>query len=148
MKKLAILAVAAIMMAAVPMCGQPADGQGFKKIMAKLNLTDEQKKSTGDIRVDMEKQEIAQKAKIETARVELQQLFKADNPDKSAIEGKMDEIAKLEVRAKMIRIDSWFAVNKILTPEQQKTWRKVLESAPKMKHHGMEKGLGHPAPKK
>lgn len=79
---------------------------------------------------------------METARVELRQLLKADAPDKSAIEKKMSDIADLTVQLHMIKINSWFAVNKLLTPDQQKTWKKVLENAPAMRRHRMMNRMG------
>jgi|WetSurMetagenome_2_1015567.scaffolds.fasta_scaffold83341_2 Spy/CpxP family protein refolding chaperone len=145
MKKLGILLVATLVLISTQLYSQPVDGHGYKKIMKDLKLTETQKKDVDKIRLDMEKQQIAQKAKNETARLELQQLFKADTPDKSAIEKKMNEIASLEVQSHMLRVDSWFAINTLLTPEQQKTWKKVLEAGPaiaerKMGHHEMGKG--------
>ena len=138
MKKLGIFIAAALVIASVSLFSQPAEGKGPRKFIEQLKLTDEQKKDFDKIHVDMEKQEIAQKAKNETARVELRQLFKADNHDKSAIEKKMNEIAELEVQMHMIKINSWFDINKLLTPEQQKTWKKALEYGSEMEHGKME----------
>jgi Spy/CpxP family protein refolding chaperone len=125
-------------MVSASMYSQPAEGKGPRKFIEQLKLSEEQKKDFDKIHVDMEKQEITQKAKNETARVELRQLFKADSPDKSAIEKKMNEIADLEVQMHMIRVNSWFEVNKMLTPEQQKTWKKALEYGSEMQQRKME----------
>jgi Spy/CpxP family protein refolding chaperone len=138
MKKLGVFVAVALVMVSTSLYSQPAEGKGYQKVIAKLNLTEEQKKSVDNIRLDMEKQEITQKAKNETARVELRQLFKADNPDKSAIEKKVNEIADIEVQMHMIKINSWFDINKLLTQEQQKTWKKVLEHGSEMKQRKME----------
>jgi Spy/CpxP family protein refolding chaperone len=150
MKKLGVYVAIVLAMVSTSLYSQPAEGKGFGKIIEKMKLTEEQKKDVDKIRLDMEKQEIAQKAKIETAQVDLRHLFKADNPEKSVIEKKLNEIAGFEAQMHMIRIDSWFAINKLLTPEQQKTWKKALEAGPamrqkmmkhqKMKDHGMGKG--------
>ncbi len=145
MKKLGVFVAAALVMVSTNLYSQPAEGRGPRKFIEQLKLTEGQKKDFEKIHVDMEKQEIAQKAKKETARVELRQLFKADNPDKSAIEKKMNEIADLEVQMHMIRINSWFDVNKLLTPEQQKTWKKALEYGSEMQWRkmGMDHRGGH-----
>lgn len=137
MKKYAVLIVIILSAFSAQLYSQPDDTRQIHKFMGKLNLTDEQKKDVEKIHVDAEKQRIAQKAKVETARVDLQQLFKADAPDKSAIEKKMNDIADLEVQMHMIKINSWFAVNKLLNPEQQKTWKKVLEHGPALQRHNM-----------
>ena len=137
MKRLAVMIAAVLMVFGTQVYSQPNEAKQIQKFMGKLNLTDEQKKDVEKIHVDAEKQRIAQKAKVETARVDLQQLFKADTPDKSAIEKKMNDIADLEVQMHMIKINSWFAVNKLLNPEQQKTWKKVLEHGPALQRHNM-----------
>jgi Spy/CpxP family protein refolding chaperone len=138
MKKLGVFVAVALVMVSANLYSQPSEGKVPHKIIEQLKLTEGQKKDFDKIHVDMEKQEIAQKAKNETARVELRQLFKADNPDKSAIEKKMNEIAELEVQMHMIKINSWFDINKLLTPEQQKTWKKALEYGSEMEHGKME----------
>jgi Spy/CpxP family protein refolding chaperone len=142
MKKLGVFVAVALVMVSASLYSQPVEGKGSRKFIEQLKLTEEQKKDVDKIRLDMEKQEIAQKAKNETARVELRQLFKADNPDKSAIEKKMNEIADLEVQMHMIKINSWFDINKLLTPEQQKTWKKALEHGSEMQQRKMK--MNHP----
>ena len=119
MKRLTVLMVIALMVFSAQLYSQPDEAKQIHKFMGKLNLTDEQKKDVEKIHFDAEKQTIAQKAKVATARVELQQLLKADVPDKSAIEKKISDLAELKVQLHMIKINSWFAINKLLTPEQQ-----------------------------
>jgi len=137
MKRLAVMIAAVLMVFGTQVYSQPNEAKQIQKFMGKLNLTDEQKKDVEKIHFDAEKQTIAQKAKEETSRVELRQLLKADAPDKSAIEKKINEIAKLTVQMHMIKINSWFTINKLLTPEQQKTWKKVLEYGPALQRHKM-----------
>jgi Spy/CpxP family protein refolding chaperone len=147
MKRLAVLIAAVLMVFGTQMYSQPNRGKHIQKFMEKLNLTDEQKKDVDKIHVDAEKQTITQKAKEETARLELRQLLKADAPDKSAIEKKINDIADLRVQMHMIKINSWFAINKLLTPDQQKTWKKVLENAPAMRRQRMMNRMsGRPMP--
>jgi Spy/CpxP family protein refolding chaperone len=124
---------------------QPRDGMHLQKFIEKLNLTDEQKKDVEKIHFETQKQTIAQTAKIATSKVELHQLLKADVPDKSAIEKKLNEIADQGVQLHMIKINSWFAINKFLNPEQQKQWKNVLEQGPKMmKRRMMRQGMHRP----
>jgi Spy/CpxP family protein refolding chaperone len=145
MKRLTVMMVAVFVLFSVQMYSQPDDAKQIRKFMGKLNLTDEQKKDVEKIHFDAEKQTIAQKAKVETARVELQQTLKADVPDKSAIEKKITEVANLRAQMYMIKINSWFAVNKLLNPEQQKTWKNVLEHSQELQRHRMMNHLreGH-----
>ncbi len=118
-------------------------------MLVKLKLTDVQKKDVDKIVFDAAKEAIAQKAKVATARLELRQLFKADNPDKNEIVKKINEIAELSTQIHINRIDGWFAINKLLTPEQQKIWKHALAMHPQMgngRHEGKFEGKGwqHP----
>ncbi|RPI04450.1 MAG: periplasmic heavy metal sensor [Ignavibacteriae bacterium] len=137
MKRLTVLMAAVFVLFSAQLYSQPHDAKMVKKFMEKLNLTDEQKKEVEKIHADAEKQAIAQKAKGETARVDLQQLLKADVPDKSAIEKKINDISDQQAQMKMIRVNSWFAINKLLNPEQQKTWKKALEHGQELRAHRM-----------
>jgi Spy/CpxP family protein refolding chaperone len=139
MKRITGIVIIALLAFGIQAFSQPSDDGDNNRIIKKLNLTKEQKIDANKIKVDMEKQLIAQKAKIETARLELREIFKEDSPDKSDIEKKLSEIADLEVQTHMIRVDSWFSVNTILTPEQQIVWRKALAADPAMKHEMMDR---------
>jgi Spy/CpxP family protein refolding chaperone len=98
-----------------------------KPLIGRLNLNDQQKKQVEQLRFDMQKQLIGVRGKLETARLELRELLSADNPDKAAIEKKMNEIAQIRVQKESVRLDHWFQVSKLLTPEQQKVWKEVLK---------------------
>ena len=95
--------------------------------IAQLKLNDQQKKQVEQIRFEMQKQMVGVRAKMQTARLEMRQLLNADSPDKAAIEKKMSEVAQIGVQIHSLRLNNWFEVNKILTPEQQKVWKGVLE---------------------
>ena len=134
MKRLTVLMVAVLMVFSTQLYSQPDHGsKQIKKFIGKLNLTEAQKKDVEKIGFDMAKQMVAQKAKLATAKIDLRQLLKADTPDKSAIEKKISEMADIGVQLRMNKINSWFAINKLLTPDQQKIWKKVLENAPALK---------------
>ena len=98
-----------------------------KPLLGRLNLTEQQKKQVEQMRFDMEKELIGARARLQTARLELRELLAANNPDKAAIEQKMNEIARIRVQKQSIRLNHWFAVDKILTPEQQEVWKEMLK---------------------
>jgi Spy/CpxP family protein refolding chaperone len=98
-----------------------------KPFIGRLNLNDQQEKQVEQLRFDMQKQLIGVRGKLQTARLELRELLSADNPDKAAIEKKMNEIAQIRVQKESVRLDHWFQVNKLLTPEQQKVWKQLLK---------------------
>ncbi len=93
----------------------------------KLNLTDEQKASIQKIKFGLMQKQIDLRAQIAHDRLDYEQLTFADSPDEDAIAAKLDDIAKLQVQLHKNLLDGWFAVNKILTPEQQKIWKRVLQ---------------------
>ncbi|HTY36603.1 MAG TPA: periplasmic heavy metal sensor [Bacteroidota bacterium] len=104
---------------------QKRGGNMRERLVTALKLTDEQKKTFESLRVDMEKKSIEQQAHIRTARLELRELFKADQPNQSAIEKKLGELSQLQTQRRSLVVDHWFAVNKMLTPDQQKVWKKA-----------------------
>ena len=60
--------------------------------LRQLKLSDQQQKDIDNLRFDLRKKSIDQQARLKTERLELAQLFKADNPDQSAIEKKIGSI--------------------------------------------------------
>jgi len=121
------LLASGIVFAQAPMkLRQQAMGAPRVKLMQDLKLTEEQRKEIEKIRFEAEKQAIAQRAKIAAARVDLRQLFRTEAPDKAAIEKKIAEISQLTTQAAQARIGNWFAINKLLTADQQKIWKRAL----------------------
>jgi Spy/CpxP family protein refolding chaperone len=117
MKSVAIvLALALTVGAAV---AQPAD----KSMMQKLNLTEEQQAQIRKLRVDFQKKEIQNEAKIKLARLDLGQMVQADKPDRSSIEKAIRDISSLQTDTKIARVDQMLAIRNILTPDQLKTWK-------------------------
>ncbi len=107
----------------------------------KLKLTEDQEKQFKKLRLELEKKQTDAQAKVRTAHIELKELFAADNLDKSAIEKKIKEIAELRTKLHLNRLDHWFAVNKILKPEQQKIWKENLEKKQQMGMMGKQRKM-------
>ncbi|MGO9482553.1 MAG: Spy/CpxP family protein refolding chaperone [Candidatus Kryptoniota bacterium] len=93
----------------------------------KLKLTDEQKASIQKVKFEVMQKQIDLRAQIAHDRLDYEQLTSADSPDEDAIAAKIDDIAKLQIQLHKNLLHGWFAVNKVLTPEQQKIWKKVLQ---------------------
>ena len=96
------------------------------RMMEALNLTDQQKVQMEKLRTELEKKQVTVQGKIAVLRVELKELFQAENPDRNAIEKKMKEVSDLQHQLKVNGLDHLFAVKGILTPEQQKEWKKHM----------------------
>ncbi len=113
------------------------------KMMEALNLTDQQKAQMEKLRTELEKKQVTVHGKVAVLRVELKELFQAENPDRSAIEKKMKEVSDLQHQLKINGLDHAFAVKGILTPEQQKIWKKhMLAMGEERMGMGMGMGMG------
>ena len=116
---------------------------GRKELMAKLKLTDDQEAQMQKMRIDLEKKQTALQAKIRIARLEMQELFSAANPDKATIEKKIKEVSDLQYQEKLNGLDHLFSVKAILSPEQQKIWKDHMKQAgPEMHEWMMERMMG------
>jgi Spy/CpxP family protein refolding chaperone len=95
-------------------------------MMEMLKLTDQQKGQMEKLRTELEKKQVTVHGRIAVLRVEMKELFQAENPDRNAIEKKMKEVSDLQHQLKVNGLDHMFAVKGILTPEQQKTWKEHM----------------------
>ncbi|MGA9118750.1 MAG: Spy/CpxP family protein refolding chaperone [Bacteroidota bacterium] len=150
MKRTIAVLVLALSLGATAALAQPAPAprapmhpQMHQQMMAKLNLTDAQKEQMAKLRAEFQKKMIAQRAKIQSLRVDLRTEIGADNPDRAAIEKTTKNISELQAQGKMDLIDHLFAVRSILTPEQQKTFKAHLMSlAGEMRERAMGRMMG------
>lgn len=106
---------------------RPNNARPNGRILEKLKLSDSQKKDFEKLQTEFAKQRVEQQAKIKVAAIELRSLMKAETPDRAAIEKKINEIGELQSQNRMSRVDHWFAVNKMLNPDQQKVWKELLD---------------------
>ena len=109
------------------------------EMMEMLKLTDQQKGQMEKLRTDLQKKQVTAQGKIAVLRVELKELFQAENPDRTAIEKKMKEVSDLQHQEKLNGLDHLFAVKAILTPEQAKMWK---EHMLRMGEEGMGMRMG------
>jgi Spy/CpxP family protein refolding chaperone len=124
---LGILFLATISGMAFSQQGQMRMGEMPRMDLAKrLNLTDAQKEQIGKLRTEFQKQQIAQRSKLQLSRIELHELMRADNPDKSAIEKKIQESSQMQAQQRIARMNHLLAVRNLLTPEQQKIAREGI----------------------
>lgn len=143
--KLMIVALG-LMVAGGVALAQPAAPQGpmgmarHERLFYGLKLTDQQKTDAHKIWFDLRQKQIDVRAKMQHARLDYEALASADKPDQKAIASKLQEMGDLRVQLQQNKLESWFAVNKILTPEQQKIWKRVLQH-PMMAQHSFRAGM-------
>jgi Spy/CpxP family protein refolding chaperone len=98
---------------------QPQKHPKHEQVKDKLNLSDSQKKQLDELRTSMQRNAVQLRSKIQLARIDLRELLKTDDPDKAAVEKKINEIGQLQTARKMLRINHMFDMKKMLTPEQR-----------------------------
>jgi len=148
MKKIIGLVIIVLLTFTVLVYGQMGECKKHDIIIKQLKLTGDQEKDIQKIILEMKKQMIDQKAKMQKSQLDLEETLKAETPDKSAIEDKIKEMSDLRVRMHLMKVDSWFDVNKLLTPEQQKIWRQALETCQAMECQMMDRDSKKPMMKK
>jgi Spy/CpxP family protein refolding chaperone len=89
-----------------------------------LKLTAQQEQQMQKLRLDLQKKETQIDSQIRVQQLDMKGQFLEDKPDRSAIDKIQKNISDLEYQAKQARTDHWFAVLSILTPEQQKIWKR------------------------
>ncbi len=109
--------------------GRPHKGFAFLALSEKLGLSDEQKSEIESIKLKAEKAAIPREAELKSARLDLRELLKADKVDRAAVRRKLEEISKLRVELKMIRINSMLDAKAVLTPEQLKKLKEIRKEA-------------------
>jgi Spy/CpxP family protein refolding chaperone len=138
MNRLGTFIIAGLIVFSAQLYSQPAESKGFKVYFEKMNITEKQKEKFEKMRVEMEKESIELRAKIPKTQIEFEQLLKGNDPKRIFIKSKLNEIARLEVELRMLRIELWFDINDELTPEQQKIWKKALEAEYRAGYKTME----------
>jgi len=98
-----------------------------RELVEKLALTDEQRERIRTIREKQERAAIQQRAKLETARLDLRQLLRGEKPDRAALDAKIDEIARLRAQDAKARIGTLLEIRGVLTPEQQQKLRSLRD---------------------
>lgn len=96
---------------------------GLESMREELGLSDQQVDELRSLFSQHHKGAIRQRADLQVARVELQELIHATNLDEKAIAAKVKAVADLQAAALRARVDGQLAVQKVLTPEQREKLR-------------------------
>ncbi len=141
MKRLTTLAVVVLLAFSGTFLASPKQNNGDKQfkpkhgIKAQLNLTEEQEKKFNEIIFSQREAMIDTRAEIQKLRLEKQKIAMSDNPDLTKLKKLNAKISELQTRGANSRLETWAKINKILTPEQQKIWKKTLNKLGKRMHH-------------
>jgi Spy/CpxP family protein refolding chaperone len=96
------------------------------RVQAELGIDASQAASLEKIHRDLEKAQIRNRADLQVARMELDELLSADTIDAKAVSAKVQAVTALQAKAFQERIDARLAVRKILTAKQAEQLRKLM----------------------
>ena len=95
-----------------------------------LNLTEQQQSRLREMGVEQQKKAIRLRADIQTKEIELHELLRVANPDRAAINAKIDEIGVLKAQTEKDSVAQRLAFEQLLTPEQKQKLRQPRERRP------------------
>lgn len=92
-----------------------------------LGLTEEQQQKLKDIGFNTAKAGIQQSAELRVRRLELARLMEAENPDRAAIDKKLQEISQAQAALSRSRINALLDGRAVLTAEQRAKVKELLQ---------------------
>jgi Spy/CpxP family protein refolding chaperone len=92
----------------------------------RLGITPEQATKIQDETFEFRKARIRNRADVELKRVELENLMRAETPDRAAIDKKLDELAAARLVQAKTAVHYHLAMRDVLTPEQRQKLRAMF----------------------
>jgi len=114
-------------------CGQGPGMEMIFRMAEELELTADQKVKLEKMRTDFQLAVIDQQAKIKKTRILLGDLRRDDKAAASAVEAKIDEMARLRAEMAKMTYRHHEAVKGVLTDKQKETLKKMMQKGPVMK---------------
>jgi Spy/CpxP family protein refolding chaperone len=93
----------------------------------RLGITPDQAAKIRQQTADFRKSQIRNRADLEVKRLELRELVQADNPDRNAIDRKLQEISAAQLTQSKSAIDFRLDMRSALTPEQRQKLQQMRE---------------------
>lgn len=118
---------------------------GLERMREEVGLSDQQAEELRTLFSQHRKAAIRQRADLQVARVELQELIHAATLDEKAIAAKVKAVSDLQAAALRARVEGQLAVQKVLTPEQReklKDLRPQLGEGRRPGGEGRRRGMG------
>ncbi len=106
----------------------------------RLNLNESQKTQMQKLGLNLQRKQTGLRAKVQSLRLDIKEQYLGDKPDRKIIEQRLKSINDTQLEMKYNMVDHWFAVNSMLTADQQKVWK---EMAGKFMDRGREKMKQH-----
>mgnify|MGYP000268167936 CR=1 FL=1 len=106
--------------------GQPPPPEGIKPPEKERGFNSREHRALKEIIAKFEEKRDDLFLKMQLKKLELVQLLKEEPPQKKKLQAKIDEIIELERDRQKLMIDEFFAVRKILKPQQAKHFTRRL----------------------
>jgi len=106
----------------------------------KLGITAEQAAKIRQDTFEFRKSAIRGRADLQVRHLELQDLLRADSPDRAAIDKKLDEISAARLAQSKAEVHYRLAMREMLTPEQR---QKLRQMRTEFRHRGFEERPPH-----
>jgi Spy/CpxP family protein refolding chaperone len=104
-------------------------------VREKLGITAEQAEKIRLQTSEFRKAQIRSRADLEVKRLELDELLAAANPDRAAIDKKLEEISAAQLAQRKSEVDYRLRMRDTLTSEQRQKLQQMREE---FRHHGPE----------
>ncbi|HEY6866059.1 MAG TPA: Spy/CpxP family protein refolding chaperone [Candidatus Eisenbacteria bacterium] len=87
-------------------------------LLRELDLSKEQRDKIAELRDKQQRSTIRARADLQTARLDLRRLIRADKPDRAAIDRQIDRMAQIRSEMQKSRVAMMLDMRSVLTPEQ------------------------------
>lgn len=96
-------------------------------IRQQLGISDDQAKTLEGQVADFQKKLIQDRANLDIQRVDLENLLASENPDRSAVDNKLDQVNSARLALQKSALDFYLTAKQEITPEQQQKIRQFLQ---------------------
>jgi Spy/CpxP family protein refolding chaperone len=96
------------------------------ELRKQVGITDEQAAALRQNLASFRKTEIQDRANLEVKRIDLQNLLAADNPDRAAIDSKLQEVGAAQLALEKAAIDYRLTMRNAISPAQREKLRQLL----------------------
>ena len=110
------------------------DGEHLQRLLQQLDLNEGQQNTVQTLLRTHAKERIRLQAEIDAMHVDLRQQLRADPVNLQSVQSALQAIATKEVDLQMVHVTLLHDIRQILTPEQQKKFRSLLEEGHTREH--------------
>lgn len=112
--------------------GAPGEGRLLRlleseRAKTELGLTEQQSERLRQILVEAQKARLRTRSDLGVRGIELREMLRAEQPDRSAVLKKVQEISDLRAQAMRQNVETLLAAREVLTPEQRQKLRAFIE---------------------